>query len=79
MKDAWGGGGDFKSSLPSVLQISAVISYRNRYLGEDFTDAGTQFAGGIQLHQIDAVSYRDSINEQFTVNRILLGYYCEPH
>jgi len=36
--------------------ICLVTFPRHRYLGEDFTDAGTQFVGKISLGQLDTVS-----------------------
>ena len=33
-----------------------VKTLKHRYLGEDFSNAGTQFAGAIKISQLDSVS-----------------------
>ena len=33
-----------------------VKTLKNRYLGEDFSNAGTQFSGAIKVSQLDSVS-----------------------
>lgn len=33
-----------------------VKTLKNRYLGEDFSNAGTQFTGAIKVSQLDSVS-----------------------
>ena len=36
-----------------------VKTLKNRYLGEDFSNAGTQFSGAIKVSQLDSVSLNE--------------------
>ena len=55
-----------------------VKTLKNRYLGEDFSNAGTQFSGAIKVSQLDSVSLHEKKDREGEKKREVVFNFCTP-